>query len=109
MRFRRLKLELKEYGYRIKAVNSEAQSVLGIASVELTLGPWSDKCSLMAVPLDDFDLILGKEFMTTNKVFPIPHLDGVMIADERIMGQSKKNRMTDYLIHWKGETEADAT
>ncbi|KAL3522689.1 hypothetical protein ACH5RR_015523 [Cinchona calisaya] len=117
----------------------------------------------MAVPLDDFDLILGKEFMATNKIFPIPHLDAVMIADERCptfipsvfvntnaiagpssrddrdkrgrrqakhappiirkqfekeaskvldhktMGQSKKNRRTDYLIHWKGETETDAT
>ncbi|KAL3520061.1 hypothetical protein ACH5RR_018210 [Cinchona calisaya] len=35
----RLKLELKEHGYRIKVVNSEAQPVLGVASVELTLGP----------------------------------------------------------------------
>ncbi|KAL3518612.1 hypothetical protein ACH5RR_021201 [Cinchona calisaya] len=81
---RRLKLELKEHGYRIKAINSEAQPVLGVASVEMTLGPWSGKCSLMAVPLDDFDLILGKEFMATNKIFPIPHLDGIMIADERL-------------------------
>ncbi|KAL3501990.1 hypothetical protein ACH5RR_036439 [Cinchona calisaya] len=80
---RRLKLELNEHGYCIKAVNSEAQPVLGVASVELTLGPWSGKCSLMAVPLDNFDLILGKEFMATNKIFPIPYLDGIMIADER--------------------------
>ncbi|KAL3534859.1 hypothetical protein ACH5RR_003320 [Cinchona calisaya] len=80
---RRLKLELKEHGYRIKALNSEAQPVLGVASLEMTLGPWSGKCSLMAVPLDDFDLILGKEFMATNKIFPIPHLYGIMIADER--------------------------
>ncbi|KAL3502562.1 hypothetical protein ACH5RR_037011 [Cinchona calisaya] len=78
-----LKLELKEHRYRIKAVNSEAQCVLGVASIELTLGPWSGKCSLMAVSLDDFGLMLGKEFMATNKIFPIPHLDGVMIADER--------------------------
>ncbi|KAL3520637.1 hypothetical protein ACH5RR_018786 [Cinchona calisaya] len=58
-------------------------AVLGVASVELMLGPWSGKCSLMAVLLDDFDLILGKEFMTTNKIFPVPHLDGITIADER--------------------------
>ncbi|KAL3501550.1 hypothetical protein ACH5RR_035999 [Cinchona calisaya] len=32
-----LKLELKEHGYRIKAVNAKAQPVLGVASVELTL------------------------------------------------------------------------
>ncbi|KAL3520592.1 hypothetical protein ACH5RR_018741 [Cinchona calisaya] len=76
-----LKLELMEHGYHIKAVNSEAQPVLGFASVELTLGLWGGKCSLMAVPLDDFDFILEKEFMATNKIFPIPHLDSVMIAD----------------------------
>ncbi|KAL3500934.1 hypothetical protein ACH5RR_040027 [Cinchona calisaya] len=79
----RLKLEMKEHMYRIKDVNAEAQLVLGVASVELTLGQWYGKCNLMAVLLDDFDLILGKEFMATNRIFPIPHLDGVMIADER--------------------------
>ncbi|KAL3500364.1 hypothetical protein ACH5RR_039457 [Cinchona calisaya] len=121
--------ELKEHGYRIKAVNSKAQPVLGVASVELTLGSWSGKYSLMAVLLDDFDLILEKEFMAMNKIFPIPHLDGMMIADERkkarygsnlikrflrcwtieSWGKSMKNQRIDYLIHWKGETEIDAT
>ncbi|KAK4388148.1 hypothetical protein Sango_2421400 [Sesamum angolense] len=27
----------------------------------------------------------------------------------RTMGQSKKNTRTDYLVHWSGESEADAT
>ncbi|KAL3523009.1 hypothetical protein ACH5RR_015843 [Cinchona calisaya] len=58
---KRLKLELKKNRYRIKA------------------------CSLMANPLDDFDLILGKKFMATNKIFPIPHLYGKMITDERCL------------------------
>ncbi|KAL3510298.1 hypothetical protein ACH5RR_029699 [Cinchona calisaya] len=80
---RQLKLELKEHRYRIKAINSKAQPVLGVASVELTLGQWIGKCNLMAVPLDDVNLILRKEFMATNKIFPIPHLDGMMIADKR--------------------------
>ncbi|KAK4383416.1 hypothetical protein Sango_2777400 [Sesamum angolense] len=31
------------------------------------------------------------------------------ILDHRTMGQSKKNRRTDYLVHWLGESEADAT
>ncbi|KAL3516169.1 hypothetical protein ACH5RR_023071 [Cinchona calisaya] len=68
-------LELKEHGYRIKAVNSEAQPVLGVASVELTLGQKCGKYNLIAVPLDDFDLISGNEFMATNRIFPIPHLE----------------------------------
>ncbi|KAL3534247.1 hypothetical protein ACH5RR_002708 [Cinchona calisaya] len=92
---RRLKLELKEHGYRIKAVNSEARPVLGVALVELTLGPWSGKCSLMAVPLDDFDLILGKEFMATNKIFPIPHLDGIMIANESLKDKQSLEALKD--------------
>ncbi|KAL3537470.1 hypothetical protein ACH5RR_000836, partial [Cinchona calisaya] len=80
---RRLKLKLKEHVYHIKAINLEAQPLLSVATVELTLGPWSDNCSLMAVPLGDFNLILGKDFMATDKIFPISHLDGVMIANER--------------------------
>ncbi|KAL0336611.1 UNVERIFIED_CONTAM: hypothetical protein Sradi_4873000 [Sesamum radiatum] len=31
------------------------------------------------------------------------------ILDHRTMGQSKKNRRTDYLVHWSGESQADAT
>ncbi|KAL0305332.1 UNVERIFIED_CONTAM: hypothetical protein Sangu_3037800 [Sesamum angustifolium] len=31
------------------------------------------------------------------------------ILDHKTMGQSKKNRRTNYLIHWSGESEADAT
>ncbi|KAL3501728.1 hypothetical protein ACH5RR_036177 [Cinchona calisaya] len=80
---RKLKLDLKENGYRIKVVTSEAQPVLGLATVELTLGPWVRQCKLMVVPLDDFDLILEKEFMATNRIFLVLHLNGVMVADER--------------------------
>ncbi|KAL0307163.1 UNVERIFIED_CONTAM: Transposon Ty3-I Gag-Pol polyprotein [Sesamum radiatum] len=31
------------------------------------------------------------------------------ILDHKTMGQSKKNRRTDYLVHWSGESEVDAT
>ncbi|KAL0463381.1 UNVERIFIED_CONTAM: hypothetical protein Slati_0225700 [Sesamum latifolium] len=29
--------------------------------------------------------------------------------DQRTMSQSKKNMRIDYLVHWTGESEADAT
>ncbi|KAL3534576.1 hypothetical protein ACH5RR_003037 [Cinchona calisaya] len=38
---RRQNLDLKKNGYHIKAVNSKAQSVLDLATVQLTLGPSS--------------------------------------------------------------------
>ena len=31
------------------------------------------------------------------------------LLDYRMMGQRKKNRWTNYLIHWNGETKLDAT
>ncbi|KAK4380948.1 hypothetical protein Sango_3015700 [Sesamum angolense] len=31
------------------------------------------------------------------------------ILTHRTMGQSKKNRRTEYMVHWSGESEADAT
>jgi hypothetical protein len=31
------------------------------------------------------------------------------ILDHRTMGQSKKNRRTDYLVQWKGGSQADAS
>lgn len=33
----------------------------------------------------------------------------VKILDHRILGQSKKNRKTNYLVQWEGEAEEDAT
>ncbi|KAL3523186.1 hypothetical protein ACH5RR_016020 [Cinchona calisaya] len=79
----RLNLDLKKNDYRIKVMNSEAHPILVLATVELTLGPWVGRCNLMPVPLDDFDLILRKKFIATNKIFSVPHLNGVMVADER--------------------------
>ncbi|KAL3524975.1 hypothetical protein ACH5RR_013347 [Cinchona calisaya] len=69
---RRLKLELKEHGYYIKTINSEAQPVPSVASVELTLGQWSGKCNLIKFPLDDFDLILEEGVHGYEQNLPNP-------------------------------------
>lgn len=37
----------------------------------------------MAIPLDDFDLILGLDFLVKAKAVVMPHLNGVMIMDEQ--------------------------
>ena len=36
--------------------------------------------------MDDFDLILGKDFMVANRIYPIPHLDGIMVDDDQNSG-----------------------
>lgn len=67
----RLKLQLRENGFKIKVVKYEARPVQGLANADIKIGSWSRSCNMMEVPLDDYNLILGKEFMTLNKIFPI--------------------------------------
>lgn len=39
----------------------------------LKVGSWEGRCGLMAVPLDDFDVILVKSFLLAAKVAVMPH------------------------------------
>ncbi|GAV86380.1 gag-asp_proteas domain-containing protein, partial [Cephalotus follicularis] len=79
-----LGLEVDKHGSRIKAVNSQAQAMAGMAhGVQIAMGEWAGKIDLMVVPLDDFDLILGNNFFITEKVLIIPHLCGIFITNER--------------------------
>ncbi|KAK4428350.1 hypothetical protein Salat_1134600 [Sesamum alatum] len=76
-----LGLTLTQHSSRLKAVNSEAKPIQGIASADFEVGTWKGKCSLMAVPLDDFDVILGMDFLLLAKATVIPYLSGLFIAD----------------------------
>ncbi|KAL3529038.1 hypothetical protein ACH5RR_008360 [Cinchona calisaya] len=67
----------------ILAVLREHMQTVDAALDSLRLDLVVTKQAVTSGPLDDFDLILRKEFMVMNRIFPIPHLDGVMIADER--------------------------
>ncbi|RVW14190.1 hypothetical protein CK203_102219 [Vitis vinifera] len=80
----RLGLKLEEDTSRIKVVNSKAQKIQGIAkNVPMQIGDWKGMCSLLCVPLDDFDLILGVDFLLRAKVALIPHLGGLMVLEEK--------------------------
>lgn len=65
----------------MKAVNSRPSNVKGPALVDLTLGPWEGKCNLLVVPLDDFDIILGNEFLLRLRAFVSPYLCGITISN----------------------------
>ena len=78
----RLGLKVVQNSYKLKAVNSEAKPILGAAMVNLKIGEWEGECSLMVVPLDDFDMILGMDFFLRAKVGLFPHLSGIFIHDE---------------------------
>ena len=80
----RLGLKLEEDTNQIKAVNRKAQKIQGVAkNVPMQIGDWKGMCSLLCVPLDDFDLILGVDFLLRAKVTLIPHLGGLMMLEEK--------------------------
>ncbi|KAL0352155.1 UNVERIFIED_CONTAM: Transposon Ty3-I Gag-Pol polyprotein [Sesamum calycinum] len=77
----KLGLTLAQHSSRIKAVNLEAKPIQGAAGVELKVGAWTGQCKLLAVPLDDFDVILGMDFMLLANAMVMPYLNGLFIAN----------------------------
>ena len=68
---------------KVKAVNSQARQVQGIArNVGICLGKYEGRVDLMVIELDDFDLILGNPFMRSAGVGVFPQLEGILIANE---------------------------
>nr|CAD1839581.1 unnamed protein product [Ananas comosus var. bracteatus] len=80
----RLGLALSKDGSRMKAVNSKAQPIAGLAKeVPVNIGSWTGKANFMSVPLDDFQVILGMEFLQTARGVPMPFLDALyMMGDD---------------------------
>ena len=77
-------LKLEENASRIKEVNSKTQKIQGIAkNVPMQVGDWKGTCNLLCVPLDDFDLIIGVDFLLKAKVALIPRLGGLVVLKER--------------------------
>ncbi|CAL9120466.1 unnamed protein product, partial [Musa textilis] len=77
---KRLGLILEKNPSRMKAVNSEAKRISGLAKgVSIKIGSWSGRTNMMAVPLDDFQVILGMEFMHAAKLVPMPFLDSICL------------------------------
>ena len=79
----RLGLKIVQNASKLKAVNSAAKPIQGSAVSTLKVGSWENQCNFMVVPLDDFDLILGIEFLNMAKVMVAPYLRGILIGDEK--------------------------
>ncbi|KAF3966702.1 hypothetical protein CMV_009221 [Castanea mollissima] len=69
---------------KIKAVNLEAKPVLGIAyGVKFKVDEWTRKVNFLVMELDDFDLILGNEFLVSAKAALLPFIEVLLILDEK--------------------------
>ncbi|KAF3975229.1 hypothetical protein CMV_001501 [Castanea mollissima] len=79
-----LGLKVSKCPSTIKAVNSEAKPVFGIAfSVRFKVGEWTGKLNFLIMKLDDFDVILGDEFFVATKITLLPFIGVILIFDEK--------------------------
>ena len=79
----KLGLKLEDDTNQIKTVNSKAQKIHGVSkNVLMQVGDQNGTCSLLCVPLDDFNLILGIDFVLKAKMALISYLGGLMVLDE---------------------------
>ncbi|KAL0421144.1 UNVERIFIED_CONTAM: hypothetical protein Slati_3137300 [Sesamum latifolium] len=75
-----LGLDVEPCDSQVKAVNSKAVPVSGVANTELRVGSWSGQCDFMTVRLDDFDVILGIDFFIVVNVMILSRLGGIFIS-----------------------------
>nr|XP_009779696.1 PREDICTED: uncharacterized protein LOC104228850 [Nicotiana sylvestris] len=65
---------------RVKAINSPPQPVGGIAKeVPMKLGPYEGKFNLRVVIINDFELIVGLEFLRQTNTMPVPYADMLLM------------------------------
>ncbi|ERN12124.1 hypothetical protein AMTR_s00159p00060860 [Amborella trichopoda] len=63
-------------------VNSEAKPIHGTAQVvDMHLGPWSGKVDMFIVPLNDYLVVQGMDFLSRAKVVPMPFASSVCIME----------------------------
>ncbi|KAL0293827.1 UNVERIFIED_CONTAM: Retrovirus-related Pol polyprotein from transposon [Sesamum radiatum] len=93
----RLGLVLEKGVRRVKAINSAAQPIAGVAkSVLIKVGPFEGKTNLSIVVMDDFKLILGLDFLRDTHTVVLPHVDSLMMMGAKpcviptLAGQTEK-------------------
>lgn len=60
----RFRLNIQAYKGKIKAVNSKALNMVGVAQeVACEMGPWKGEVNFTITPLDDFDVVIEMEFL----------------------------------------------
>ncbi|KAL4291758.1 hypothetical protein GQ457_14G015360 [Hibiscus cannabinus] len=75
----RCNLKLSKGKGRMKAINSGAAVVWGSTkNVKTKVGPWEGSMNYTVVPMDDFNVVLGLDFMVANQVVPVPAVSCVL-------------------------------
>ncbi|PWA81445.1 hypothetical protein CTI12_AA187700 [Artemisia annua] len=79
---KRLRISATKVGGTFKPVNSKAKPMEGVAKdVRAKIGEWEGTVDLPVVPMDDFDVVLGLEFLDKVRAFPMPFANTLCILD----------------------------
>lgn len=69
---------------QMKAVNSPPDFVIGVAEkVDVTLGEWKGKVDFIVVQINDYEVVLGMEFMKKFEAIMVPHMKKLYIYDRQ--------------------------
>ncbi|KAL0463296.1 UNVERIFIED_CONTAM: Retrovirus-related Pol polyprotein from transposon [Sesamum latifolium] len=80
----RLRFVLEKGVGRVKAINSDAQPIAGVAkSVLINVGAYEGKTNLSVVVMNDFKLILGLDFLRDTRTAVLPHVDSLMMMGSK--------------------------
>ena len=82
-----LGLRLEEYLSTFKEVNSQMEKVIGrTKELSMKIGDWSGLVNFTVVPMDNFNVVLGMDFMRIMKATPVTYVDNMVIfsGDEPI-------------------------
>ncbi|KAL0462684.1 UNVERIFIED_CONTAM: hypothetical protein Slati_0156000 [Sesamum latifolium] len=99
----RLGLVLEKGVGRVKAINSAAQLIAGVAkSVLIKVGAYEEKTNLSVVVMDDFKLILGLDFLRDTRTRVLSH------CVDSLMMMGTKPCVIPTLAGWTGERNLSA-
>ena len=66
----------------VKIVNPKAQAIVGMDyGVSMSTKNWVGKHNLIVMPLGEFEIILGIDFLGKFHFVPFRHIDGVMVMN----------------------------
>ncbi|CAN6458635.1 unnamed protein product [Victoria cruziana] len=80
-----LGLTLEKGELCMKVVNSEAESICGVAQDVATLESWLGKANFSVAPLDDYKMILGMKLIYKAKIVLMPHLRTIASLNEKAL------------------------
>ncbi|XP_078431688.1 uncharacterized protein LOC144703382 [Wolffia australiana] len=79
---KKLGLKLSPSAGKIKAVNSEARDIVGVAKgVLLKVGTWAVQTNFMVSPMDDFAVVLGLDLLMGSRAVVFPQYRGVLFPE----------------------------